>query len=369
MSTNVSFAIRTGPKIGKEGVDIRIITGYATCIEPTTLISEGGQKQTYAPFRLSMKTAHEPANFDLNSDLVQADRSLNHTKINKKRKCMASDNTRSTDLLKSLKMRRVDWRYFATVYFCFDAFNVRYTERIYRRWAVEKGFLDKNTHEWNEERGGLEGYLEERNQRMLLRCTFNRGRCRATHFLRHQNLYSLITLRSPSYRPFIDFLPFQIQTPASVQIIPSSSIPRRIPCDVTQETPSRVHALARPTAPLTRKYLPGFFPPRAPPRRHVRANQARELRSNRGAAGLRDGGYGARPGPIGIGAGWQVREACRRARPSRPRALDGRRCGPPTPPLSPSTLVPSRVPPFPPPPSLPAPRVRSGPLRGVRGMA
>ena len=49
------------------------------------------------------------------------------------------------------------------------------------RWAVEKGFLDKNTHEWNEERGGLEGYLEERNQRMLLRCKFNHSRWCVVH--------------------------------------------------------------------------------------------------------------------------------------------------------------------------------------------
>jgi hypothetical protein len=43
-------------------------------------------------------------------------------------------------------MRRVDWR-----------------------WAVAKGFLNKETNEWNEEMGGQEAYLKQRNERMLAR--------------------------------------------------------------------------------------------------------------------------------------------------------------------------------------------------------
>ena len=43
-------------------------------------------------------------------------------------------------------MRRVDWR-----------------------WAVAKGFLNKETNEWNEEVGGKEAYLKQRNERMNAR--------------------------------------------------------------------------------------------------------------------------------------------------------------------------------------------------------
>lgn len=44
------------------------------------------------------------------------------------------------------KMRRVDWR-----------------------WAVAKGFLNKETNQWNEAMGGKEAYLKQRNERMLAR--------------------------------------------------------------------------------------------------------------------------------------------------------------------------------------------------------
>ena len=43
-------------------------------------------------------------------------------------------------------MRRVDWR-----------------------WAVAKGFLNKETNQWNEAMGGQAAYLKQRNQRMLAR--------------------------------------------------------------------------------------------------------------------------------------------------------------------------------------------------------
>ena len=46
------------------------------------------------------------------------------------------------------KMRRVDWR-----------------------WAAAKGFLDKETNQWNEAMGGLEGYLRQRTDRVLARCS------------------------------------------------------------------------------------------------------------------------------------------------------------------------------------------------------
>jgi hypothetical protein len=45
------------------------------------------------------------------------------------------------------KMRRVDWR-----------------------WAAAKGFLDKDTNQWNEALGGLEGYIRQRTERVLARC-------------------------------------------------------------------------------------------------------------------------------------------------------------------------------------------------------
>ncbi len=44
------------------------------------------------------------------------------------------------------KMRRVDWR-----------------------WAAAKGFLDKDTNQWNEALGGLEGYIRQRTERVLAR--------------------------------------------------------------------------------------------------------------------------------------------------------------------------------------------------------
>ena len=50
------------------------------------------------------------------------------------------------DLLLPQKMRRVDWR-----------------------WAVAKGFLDKETNEWNQQLGGQEAYLKQRNERMIAR--------------------------------------------------------------------------------------------------------------------------------------------------------------------------------------------------------
>jgi hypothetical protein len=46
----------------------------------------------------------------------------------------------------SSAMRRVDWR-----------------------WAVAKGYLNKDTHEWNENMGGKKAYLKQRNDRMRSR--------------------------------------------------------------------------------------------------------------------------------------------------------------------------------------------------------
>ena len=43
-------------------------------------------------------------------------------------------------------MRRVDWR-----------------------WAVAKGYLNKDTNEWNESMGGQKAYLKQRNERMVSR--------------------------------------------------------------------------------------------------------------------------------------------------------------------------------------------------------
>jgi hypothetical protein len=44
------------------------------------------------------------------------------------------------------KMRRVDWR-----------------------WAAAKGFLNKETNQWNEAMGGKEAYIIQRNERILAR--------------------------------------------------------------------------------------------------------------------------------------------------------------------------------------------------------
>ena len=52
-----------------------------------------------------------------------------------------------TGLSLAQTMRRVDWR-----------------------WAVAKGFLNKETNQWNEKLGGKEAYLKQRNERMLARC-------------------------------------------------------------------------------------------------------------------------------------------------------------------------------------------------------
>jgi carboxypeptidase C (cathepsin A) len=43
-------------------------------------------------------------------------------------------------------MRRVDWR-----------------------WAVAKGYLNKETNQWNEAMGGQAAYLKQRNERMFAR--------------------------------------------------------------------------------------------------------------------------------------------------------------------------------------------------------
>ena len=46
----------------------------------------------------------------------------------------------------SVKMRRVDWR-----------------------WAAAKGFFNKQTNQWNEEIGGKEAYIRQRNERIVAR--------------------------------------------------------------------------------------------------------------------------------------------------------------------------------------------------------
>ena len=43
-------------------------------------------------------------------------------------------------------MRRVDWR-----------------------WAVAKGYLNKEKNEWNQAMGGKEAYLKQRNDKMIAR--------------------------------------------------------------------------------------------------------------------------------------------------------------------------------------------------------
>ena len=46
----------------------------------------------------------------------------------------------------SHKMRRVDWR-----------------------WAVAKGFWNKDTNQWDEDKGGKEAYIMQRNERISAR--------------------------------------------------------------------------------------------------------------------------------------------------------------------------------------------------------
>jgi hypothetical protein len=46
----------------------------------------------------------------------------------------------------SHKMRRVDWR-----------------------WAAAKGFLNRDTNQWNEDLGGKEAYIRQRNERISAR--------------------------------------------------------------------------------------------------------------------------------------------------------------------------------------------------------
>ena len=45
-------------------------------------------------------------------------------------------------------MRRVDWR-----------------------WAAAKGFFNKGTNQWNEDKGGKEAYILQRNERISARYT------------------------------------------------------------------------------------------------------------------------------------------------------------------------------------------------------
>jgi hypothetical protein len=118
MSTNVSSSVRNEQRTGTADRDVRILTEYgAFCfesrmlgIESTTLISQGGQNQTREPFELSVKTTQEPACFAQRSDCLQA-YGPSRTQIKPKRKFMINNKSRSTDLLMSLKMRRVDWRH------------------------------------------------------------------------------------------------------------------------------------------------------------------------------------------------------------------------------------------------------------------
>ena len=58
----------------------------------------------------------------------------------------AAASTQVKEILLPDAMRRVDWR-----------------------WAVAKGFLNKETNEWNEQHGGQEAYLKQRNERMIAR--------------------------------------------------------------------------------------------------------------------------------------------------------------------------------------------------------
>ena len=57
-----------------------------------------------------------------------------------------TEHERAASPLQQKSMRRVDWR-----------------------WAVAKGFLNKETNEWNEQLGGQEAYLKQRNERMNAR--------------------------------------------------------------------------------------------------------------------------------------------------------------------------------------------------------
>ena len=53
-------------------------------------------------------------------------------------------------------MRRVDWR-----------------------WAVAKGYMNKETNEWNEAMGGMDAYLKQRNERIVSRFVFSDCRFRS----------------------------------------------------------------------------------------------------------------------------------------------------------------------------------------------
>jgi hypothetical protein len=58
-----------------------------------------------------------------------------------------NDKAKNDDILEMPSaMRRVDWR-----------------------WAVAKGYLNKDTNEWNENMGGQKAYLKQRNDRMISR--------------------------------------------------------------------------------------------------------------------------------------------------------------------------------------------------------
>ena len=76
----------------------------------------------------------------------------------KTREALQSDSASNPNLLLPHTMRRVDWR-----------------------WAVAKGFLNKETNEWNAELGGQEAYLRQRNERMLARSSFHASKVSPEH--------------------------------------------------------------------------------------------------------------------------------------------------------------------------------------------
>ena len=87
----------------------------------------------------------------------------------------------------SHKMRRVDWR-----------------------WAAAKGFLNKDTNQWNEDKGGKEAYIIQRNERISARygkiqstiCLIGLPRCLTYHgFTPEESADETLQIASTHSRP------------------------------------------------------------------------------------------------------------------------------------------------------------------------
>jgi hypothetical protein len=187
---------------------------------------------------------------------------------------------------------------------------------------MEKGFLDKTTHEWNEAKGGLEGYLAERNHRMRLRSPPPPPK-RSTHGLRHK--HSEREVRGSGY-----------QAPPYC----GAGCKHTVVATVTARPIYKPSALAitpppPPTHPLT--HPNPIFPSQtatmaaaaaAAHRRAVRATQARVVRSVAGGAApgagsARECGNGSDADAHGGHGPFQVF-----AHPARPPARPARPPGP-----------------------------------------